>query len=124
MANANRVIRQMEQHLSGTTVRLATDLVNNLREATPRATGLAASSWIPGLGDPVGSETPPDDPSSAASRQAAGLSAIQGFRFEDGAKISIHGSQPYTSNLNEGLSEQADPGFIEATARRTVEQAQ
>ena len=116
--SARRVIAAMEKALSEKTIDLATRVTQDLQRATPKATGLAANSWTPSLTGRQ--EATPQDPDAAASRQAAGLAEIQGFRFRDGAAITIHNPQPYLTELNRGRSSQAEAGYIEATIEGAI----
>ena len=116
--SARRVIAAMEKALSEETIDLATRVTQDLQMATPKATGRAANSWTPSLRGRQAAI--PQDPETAASRQAAGLAEIRGFRFKDGATITIHNPQPYSTELNRGRSSQAEAGFIEATIEGAI----
>lgn len=108
----------------------AEQVVINLSLATPVYTGLAASSWLLGIGGyPTGLEFlegasgPPSTREplvpSAAAGQAAGLEALRNYRLEQGS-IFITNPVPYINKLAAGSSPQAPAGYVTVEVERAV----
>jgi hypothetical protein len=95
-----------------------------LRDATPKKTGFAASNWIPSLGGfgsvaPVGSKL-----AVSYGSQNAGMRNVLSYRITKTPPPVIINQVAYIEILNAGSSDQAGINFIEdavaAAIRRTA----
>jgi hypothetical protein len=110
----------LEKFLGVVVVSLATNLTNDLREATPKKTGYAQSNWLPNVGttldSPVGSK---ESPSYGA--QFARIRALDSYHVSRGAIFITNNVYYVVTHLDRGTSPQAQAGFIQATLEKTVE---
>jgi hypothetical protein len=106
--------------------KIVLDATANLTEDTPRDLGWARNNWIPEIGPG------PDAP--AGSREESGISAAQAAQQQGIAAIAvtyrlglgiitITNNVPYIVYLNEGSSQQAPAGFVQAAIFRAVQGA-
>ena len=112
MGNAIFVTRELEKFTSRQVISVARRLTLNLRAATPKKSGFAASNWLPSLGANNG---------IAGSKrlvtfadQNAGLSEIRSYRITRTEAPRVTNNVPYIDLLNSGSSLQAPAGFVEA----------
>lgn len=133
-SNRNGLLRDIARDLKPVVERAAAvcaqQVVLNLSMATPVDTGLAAASWLIGIGGPAegvdflrnatgGPESRRPLVSSAAAGQSAGLQALRSYRLEQGP-IVITDPVPYIDHLAAGGSPQAPAGFVRVEVERAV----
>lgn len=111
MGTAVYVTEELAKFTSRMAITVTRRIVANLRQRTPRKSGLAASNWIPSLGDASGVFGSKGNVSYAA--QNAGLAEIAGYRISRTLPPVIHNGTAYIELLNEGWSKQAPAGFIQ-----------
>lgn len=88
-----------------------------LVEATPVDTGRARANWQASLNNPLTAQIAIQDVSKKDSgfvpaRQNDALKAISAYKLAD--TILISNNLPYIRKLNEGSSQQAPAGFVDA----------
>ena len=111
MGNAILVTRELEKFTSRQVISVTRRLTLNLRGATPKKTGFAASNWIPSLGANNGIAGSKRMVSFSA--QNAGLSEIRSYRITRTEAPRVTNSVAYIDLLNSGSSLQAPAGFVE-----------
>ena len=111
MGNAIFVTRELEKFTSRQVISVTRRLTLNLRGATPKKTGFAASNWIPSLGANNGIAGSKRMVSFSA--QNAGLSEIRSYRITRTEAPRVTNSVAYIDLLNSGSSLQAPAGFVE-----------
>lgn len=120
------VVRSLEGFTTRRVKKIVLDGTSNLIEDTPRDLGWARNNWIPeigpGPGDPVGSR---DDAGvgAASAAQQQGIAAIAVTYKLGMGIITITNNVPYIVYLNEGSSQQAPAGFVQAAIFRAVRDA-
>lgn len=115
------VVGELERFSSKAIVALVLDITANLIESTPVDTGWARANWVPASGAAIfGLATPSarDSRKSAATTQGAkqqtALAAIVvGYKLKQGP-VFIANGVPYIVRLNEGSSQKAPEGFVQA----------
>ena len=99
---------------------LATSLMVELHDATPRDTGHARSNWVGSVGGPeggvVGSKQSVDN-----GRYLSSLATLGAWEPASSPQVSITNNVPYIGRLNSGWSSQAPAGFIELAVARAQE---
>lgn len=112
------VLDALEQFTERIIKKLTLDIVANLVAApgeggTPVDTGWARANWVPQIGSPrvspVGSRS-----SVSTGAQQAGVATVAASYRLSGGKVFISNNVPYITDLNEGTSQQAPAGFIQA----------
>jgi hypothetical protein len=106
--------------------KMAFDVVANLRKAgseggTPVDTGWARANWIPSMGGEPAA-TPSGTKESVSSAEAslqAGLGSLLGYKLLLGP-VFITNNVPYILKLNDGHSQQAPSGFVQAAITAAV----
>lgn len=111
MGNAIFVTRELEKFTSRQVISVTRRLTLNLRGATPKKTGFAASNWIPSLGANNGIDGSKRMVSFSA--QNAGLAEIRAYRITRTEAPRVSNNVPYIDLLNSGSSLQAPAGFVE-----------
>ena len=111
MGNAIFVTRELEKFTSRQVISVTRRMTLNLRGATPKKTGFAASNWIPSLGANNGIAGSKRMVSFSA--QNAGLSEIRSYRITRTEAPRVTNSVAYIDLLNSGSSLQAPAGFVE-----------
>lgn len=119
------MIKALRRFTEGKVKRIVLDATSNLQEDTPRETGWARNNWIPeigpGLADAVGDRS---DVGSASAAQQQGIATIAtSYKLGMGI-ITIANNVPYIVYLNEGSSQQAPAGFVQAAIFRAVQGAE
>lgn len=90
----------------------------NLTEVTPVDTGHAANNWVPSVAAPYdGTSGSPDFPDSSA--QAAGIQAVLAT-YELPQVGWVSNNVPYIGALNDGHSQQAPAGFVQAGVLKAI----
>ncbi len=101
---------------------LTLDITEGLIDGTPVDTGWARANWIPQIGDPF-RDIVGDREAIDTSEQELGMAEVATqYDLLDGP-IFISNNVPYIESLNEGSSDQAPAGFIEAVIEREVAKA-
>lgn len=127
MVNRTRVvIEALEENVQERISQLAIDLNNRLRDVTPVETRWAASNWIGNIGS---APVPIGEPATITERlalvpaareiQNSGLSLLRSYLLASG-NIYISNNVNYIQTLNDGSSQQAPAGFVQAAIRTTV----
>jgi hypothetical protein len=104
---------------------IALDAVANLVEDTPRKTGWARANWIPAIGTPANVNVDVKDPQPgqvqgrSGEREAGVLLVASSYKLSRGP-IFITNNVPYIRRLNDGHSQQAPAGFVQAAILRAV----
>ncbi|WP_307887243.1 hypothetical protein [Brucella abortus] len=124
-------IRAIVRGIEGLTERVVTaisfNIVANLVEDTPVDTGWARANWVPAIGTSM--DTPasarPDQSMvpGAVARQQAGQASLLGYRLAQGS-VFISNNVPYIMRLNDGSSQQAPRGFVQAAIARGIQQTE
>ena len=119
------VVRSLGQFTTRKIKKIVLDVTANLVEDTPRDTGWARNNWIPEIGpgpdNPVGE---PGDSNAAKAVQQKGIASVAlGYKLGMGI-ITITDNVPYIVRLNEGSSQQAPAGFVQAAIFRAVQGAE
>lgn len=124
MATLREVMVELDQHVEKACVELAVNITAELIATTPVDIGWARANWVPNLGGPyMGNSEPPDKPSPADTlTQESGLSQVLAFKLADGA-IFVSNRVPYIQKLNDGWSDQAPAGFVEAAVDKVLAEA-
>ena len=117
------ISRELEGLVERKTAEIAVAVTSELASATPKATGLAAASWIPRVGQPsterFGSRTPAGV-AAAKTAQEAGTAAVRGFRLHQG-KVHVTSNTHYIEPLNDGSSSKEPSGFVQRAIRKAVD---
>lgn len=126
MSDAKFVAAAVEGFATRKVQALVLDITANLRQDTPRRTGWARANWSPSIGRPrallnadVSNPTPADVARQTASGEAAIAVIATTYRLSLGA-VYITNGVPYIGRLNEGSSQQAPAGFVQAAVRRAI----
>lgn len=92
---------------------LVLELVDILRLTNPVDTGHSRNNWVPGLGHPYrdvdGSRLHPSD-----AAQKRGIAEVIGEPDTSSRVANIANNVPYVRYLNEGSSQKAPSGYIQA----------
>lgn len=120
------IMRGLERAGERVLKKLALDVTANLIESTPVDTGWARANWVPSIGVKIETTAPAapegSDVAAASARQGAGKAEIVTGYFLRRGKIHISNNVPYIIRLNEGSSQQAPAGFVQAAIRKAVTQ--
>jgi hypothetical protein len=121
VASLREVLVDLDGFVERTCVELAVNLTAELIEVTPVDVGWARANWVPNLGAPyTGSGEPPTKPGPMDDAvQQAGLNDVLAFKLADGA-IFVSNRVPYIRRLNDGSSDQAPAGFVEAAVDKVL----
>ena len=118
-AQMRRISREMDDFVSGVCINLAVDINRRLEAATPKDTGLAAKNWISAKKAGKGKFVSP--PAAAAAAQLQGIQAIKTFDAKRDERIIVENIHvPYISDLNDGSSRKAPPGFVQSSIARAL----
>lgn len=123
-SNVRIIVQSLESFTTRKVKRIVLDATANLTEDTPRDIGWARNNWIPEIGpgpmEPAGDREAPE---AAAAEQQQGIASIAiGYKLGLGI-ITITNNVPYIIYLNEGSSQQAPAGFVQAAIFRAVQGA-
>lgn len=115
--------RALGEHLERVVAGVAADIgravTGRVADATPVDTTHAKTNWIPSVGTPhEGVAGSKEDPSSV--EQSVGLAQLQSYRLEQG-DIFVTDDVDYIERLNEGSSDQAPAGFVEAAIEEALD---
>lgn len=103
--------------------RLGSEIVANLQEDTPVDIGWARANWVAAIGEPYITDpiTKPgaSDVSVQLGRASAGVASLATYKIADGP-VFISNNVPYIRRLDEGWSDQAPSGFVQAAITRAV----
>ena len=114
-SQAQSITNQLRTFTGFTSARLATDIINELKIATPIRSGWANANWIPYIGAPrevpVGDKSP-GGVDAARVVQNTSLSLLAVYNVNAGS-IFITNNVPYIDRLNSGSSAQAPAGFVQ-----------
>lgn len=118
------VITALDQFIELVMKRIVLDVVANLvrapaRGGTPVDTGWARANWVPRIGQPV-TATDGSRESVSQGAQQSGLAAVAtGYKLVRGP-VWISNNVPYILQLNDGSSQQAPAGFVQAAIGEAV----
>jgi hypothetical protein len=104
-AYKKKVLDKLEDTVIGVTLAVDSELVNT----TPVDTGRARSNWLPSLNRPDGRQV-------GVGQKPDTRNAIARYKLSD--TIFITNNLPYITKLNEGSSQQAPAGFVDAAILR------
>jgi hypothetical protein len=119
------VLSAVEEVTENLIKRLTLDIVAELVKApseggTPIDTGWASANWFPGLSISRrdGNVLDPDsgDVAEAQGAQQAGIVKVLAYKL--GRPVYITNNVPYITRLNDGHSQQAPKGFVQAAITR------
>lgn len=124
------VVESLERFVEQIITKIALDIVANLTRApsqggTPVDTGWARANWVPRIGAPFTGTTGTREAAEAgnvsSADQQAGVAELvaQTYRLEKG-RVYVSNNVPYILRLNEGSSQQAPAGFVQAAIRKAV----
>ncbi len=98
--------------------RVALNVQVNLKESTPKDSGLATANWIPKIGRGssrlIGSKG-----AVSYTEQSAAEQKLVGYRLS-GGKVQITNATPYVGLLNAGSSPQQPAGFVQRAIEKAV----
>lgn len=122
------IVRELERVTERVVVTLTLDANANFTEDTPIDTGWAAANWIPSIGaGSAGAPTPTTREGreaavagQRAAQQAAITALATGYSIRAGATFITNGV-PYIVDLNEGSSQKAPAGFVQAGIQRAAD---
>lgn len=113
----------IDQTAADVAIMLDLELLANLREDTPVATGWAAANWHSSVGVPSnaldGTQPEPGTKSTAGALQAAGQTAVLAYAIAQGS-IWVGNNVPYINLLDLGYSQQRPSGFVQDCLDRAV----
>lgn len=121
-----RFVIQVLERFTEKHVKIITlDATANLIEDTPRDTGWARSNWVPSIGaesSQQGNLINPDAGDIAEARRASesGQALIATSYTLNKGKVFLTNNVPYIGRLNDGHSQQAPAGFVQAAIARAV----
>lgn len=115
------IASNIPQAVNAVKIALAAAIDQAVVVQTPVDTGHARLNWQVGLGTPIRSEKPGEDPGGAAARAIAlGVARIRAARPSQ--SIYISNNVPYINRLNEGWSAQAPADFVRRSLLLAVNQ--
>ncbi len=110
--DARGIVNELTKFTSRQVITVTRRATLNLRNATPKRTGHAASNWVPSLGGtavgPYGSKQ-----AVTYAAQNAGLQEIRSYRITRTPPPIIVNGVLYIDLLNAGSSKQAPAFFVE-----------
>lgn len=118
------IVGGLEQFSERQIIQLSLEVTANLIETTPVDLGWARANWVPSITQAyeanVGQPNDPSDVSAARRRQAEGRAGLLGYKLTRGP-IFVTNNVPYIQKLNEGSSQQAPAGFVQAAIQAAVQ---
>lgn len=122
-ARVRVVVTALEQFVGRIIQKIALDIVANLvasppEGGTPVDTGWARANWVPRIGEPFRG-TAGTRENVSQSEQGSGIAAVLGYTLVRG-RVYISNNVPYIGRLNDGSSQQAPAGFVEAAITKAV----
>ena len=122
MGTRFEVLAELDETVAKTCVELAVNVTAELIERTPVDTGWARANWIPSLGAPSTAGGTATGGGADTIAQESGQAEVLGFKLEHEA-IYVTNNAPYIGRLNDGWSDQAPAGFVEAAIDKVVSEA-
>lgn len=125
-ANRMRVVATAVPNRADVLVRQVTLAVAaTVVKRTPVDTGRAKGNWQANLGAPAAGALPkpPGGPAQAVNRAMERANEVAAA-YRGGVDVHITNNLPYIQRLNEGSSDQAPAGFVEAAAASAVRKIQ
>jgi hypothetical protein len=95
------------------------DVTANLIETTPVDTGWARANWIPSIGPREGVAGTREN-ISGAEQEIGKAQVVTEYKIEMG-EVHVSNAVPYVQSLNDGHSQQAPAGFVQAAIAKAVE---
>lgn len=118
-------MRQVRRVASRAVAKVTLDVEANLIETTPVDTGWARANWVPSVGTPfrgpAGSREQAEAGSVNTGAQAAGEARVAAYDVRQGPAF-VSNSVPYIEDLNDGTSQQAPAGFVQAAVEKATTQ--
>ncbi len=122
------IIGQLEEATEKVVTRLSVNITAELIEATPVDLGWARANWIPAIGTPFIEDATPTSregrqaavPSQRARQQAAVASLATSSYSLSRGPVFLSNNVPYITRLNDGSSDQAPTGFVQAAIQRGI----
>lgn len=120
------IVRGLNKLAERVVIKIAFDVVANLVETTPVATGWARANWVPAIGSPLvtdlsGIPATTQGALSAKGQQDAATAGLLGYKLGKGS-VFISNNVPYIIPLNMGSSKKAPSGFVQRAIRKAVTQ--
>lgn len=126
VTETRRVLGVFERAVEQTIARLSVNISAELIERTPVDTGWARANWVPSIGTPFeGNADELDEVARRAAapaqgaRQQTSTAALLTYQIERGP-VFISNNVPYIVFLNEGTSDQAPAGFVQAAIQQGI----
>lgn len=116
--------KKVTQAISDGMTAAVIELNSNLALETPVDTGAAHWNWIPSIGLPSGDIVASRGEVSSAAGSGSAQRAetvLTGYNVLMDGDIWISNNLPYIGELNNGSSQQADAGFVDALVSNTGE---
>lgn len=122
------ILKDLDRRVELVTIGLSLGIVAKLKRAaseggTPVDTGWARANWVPQIGTPaagtVGTRKQAEAGQVDQTGSAAGEAQLLGFKLAKGS-IWITNNVRYIVRLNEGSSQQAPPGFVQAAIEEAI----
>lgn len=104
---------------------LTLEVTSNLVLTTPVDIGWARANWVPNIGVPYIKDLADFNPESGdvnlvnAKRERGIASVVGGYTIEAGP-VYVTNNVPYIMRLNEGWSDKAPAGFVQAAVETAV----
>lgn len=123
MADKSGDVELVVSALSGFTAEqtraLALGIQADLVETTPVDTGWARANWVPSIGTPS-EGLAGNHKAISGAEQAAGTAEVAAYGKIDQGPIYLTNNVPYIQPLNDGHSQQAPAGFVQAAIARNL----
>ena len=120
---AQTILRELQQLAERSIKKITLDITANLIETTPVETGWARVNWIPSVTKSVqgtdGTRKQAESGSISSGKQAAGTAEVLGYKLAAG-RVFVTNNVPYILSLNDGTSEKAPRGFVEAAIEKAL----
>lgn len=124
MTDKPRVVLELLQELNTKImVGLGVNITSQLVKDTPKDTRFASVNWVPEVGGQfegtAGTRELAEQGSLEEGPQRSGLQRVAGYKLEQG-NITISNNVDYIVKLNEGSSQQAPSGFVQAAIEKGI----
>lgn len=113
------VVQDLRRYVGTARRVIATEMVLILRQTNPFKTGHSRNNWVAQMGHPYrGVDGSRMRPSDAAQRR--GLEELAAEPPSSRRVANVSNNVPYVPRLNEGSSEQAGAGYVEAAEAQAL----
>ena len=117
------IVGALEDFIEAVVRKLVLDVNANLVATTPVDTGWARANWIPRIGTPREDTAGSPDSISRGEQEQGVAEVATSYQIEMGP-VYITNNVPYIGRLNQGSSQQAPAGFVQAAITKGIRQLQ